>query len=580
MTGKNPGKHGCFDFLDNIPNRFIYEKPLISSKSIDGKTLWEILSENGKKVGVIGFPMTYPPSPVNGFMVSGLLTPNKNADFTYPKSLKEDLLSYLGDFYFDIRWDKYKPNKEKKFLKELYNSYENRKKSLFYLMEKFNWDVFAVLFMEADRLQHFFWKYKDKTHPAYSFYKYLLFGKEIEKYYIKLDKLIGEIISKLRNNFTLFVISDHGAGSLKKRIYLNNYLEKLGYLKTILDEKLSSQEESYFDFIKKFNYAKIEKFFECSSETEGIGNFTINGEYRDVLLQHPPSIISYKLTIPKNASIKFGCSLAPYVWDKIGEGVLFKIEIEDCKGKELIFSKYINPKQNIEDRKWHNFSINLYKFEKKEVKINFITELGPNKNGLYCQGGWSEPIITYSGKKGIFKLISKNEHIKRKRIDWERTKAFSSGESELGIYINLKGREPKGIVQLNEYEKLRERIIDELLKLEDEETKEKVIEWALKREDIYKGPNISKAPDILFMPKKMEYGITSELKNDVIFEDSIWRSGTHRMDGILFAFGTHIKENASPYEPSIMDIAPTILNIMGISVPKDIDGRILKEILK
>lgn len=78
-TGKNPGKHSVFDFIRPLGGQF----DLVNATSIKARTLWQILSDAGRRVGVVNVPVTYPPAPLNGFIVSGLPSP-KTAEITYP----------------------------------------------------------------------------------------------------------------------------------------------------------------------------------------------------------------------------------------------------------------------------------------------------------------------------------------------------------------------------------------------------------------------------------------------------------------------------------------------------------------
>jgi len=73
MTGKNPGAHGLFDFMQR--RKGSYDLVPVSSGERDGKTLWEVAGDAGRKVIVMGVPVTYPPTPVNGLLVTGMLTP-------------------------------------------------------------------------------------------------------------------------------------------------------------------------------------------------------------------------------------------------------------------------------------------------------------------------------------------------------------------------------------------------------------------------------------------------------------------------------------------------------------------------
>ncbi|MGH7799253.1 MAG: glycosyltransferase family 39 protein [Thermodesulfobacteriota bacterium] len=118
----------------------------------------------------------------------------------------------------------------------------------------------------------------------------------------------------------------------------------------------------------------------------------INGDSRATLFEHPPSKITYKLTIPEKAFLSFGIALDPKTWspDK-GDGVLFEIYVQDGSISERVFSKYIDPKNKSEDRKWHDEVVDLSKYGGNEVSLSFVTKPGPNNNTDYDWAGWSNP---------------------------------------------------------------------------------------------------------------------------------------------------------------------------------------------
>src|SRR5262245_28562633 len=89
MTGKNPGKHGLFDFVEPTANG--RGMSFTNASSRRGETLWGYLSRLGLKVGVLNVPMTYPPEPLNGYQISGLDTPNERSRFTHPEALRQEL---------------------------------------------------------------------------------------------------------------------------------------------------------------------------------------------------------------------------------------------------------------------------------------------------------------------------------------------------------------------------------------------------------------------------------------------------------------------------------------------------------
>lgn len=233
ITGKNPGKHGIFDFRGPVDNNL--QRTLISSLSIKSQKLWNILNEYRKKVGIINIPITYPPEKVDGFMISGMLTPNTQVNFTYPPELKEKLFSKIGDYVIDIDtglYDYENLREIERFFNDLKYATEKRRDALFYLMKEEPWDFLAVNFIVHDRIQHLFWKYLDKKSSLY----HLDIAKHIRDRAIELyqmvDNLIGLIIEKIDKETSLFIISDHGFGPQDYTISINGMLANLGLLYT------------------------------------------------------------------------------------------------------------------------------------------------------------------------------------------------------------------------------------------------------------------------------------------------------------------------------------------------------------
>ena len=100
VTGVQPGRHGIFDFSEVVPGE--YALRFVNSTYRKAPALWNLLSEAGKRVGVLGVPGTYPPEPVNGFMVSGFDSPVATrvaASFVYPASLYPEVRGWrFADF--------------------------------------------------------------------------------------------------------------------------------------------------------------------------------------------------------------------------------------------------------------------------------------------------------------------------------------------------------------------------------------------------------------------------------------------------------------------------------------------------
>ena len=159
-------------------------------------------------------------------------------------------------------------------------------------------------------------------------------------------------------------------------------------------------------------------------------------------------------------------------------------------------------------------------------------------------------------------------------IDWQKTKAFMiNGWVYANLYINLIGRERDGIVPVEDYDSLCEEIRQKLLSLRDKNGL-LLIEKVCKKNEVYSGIYSNNASDFIVIPKK-----GYEFNNNVL--DRILKScrdrrdhlGSHDGDGILVIQGEGLQK--IPYQPSIVDLCPTILNLLGIAAPEYMDGKAL-----
>jgi len=162
--------------------------------------------------------------------------------------------------------------------------------------------------------------------------------------------------------------------------------------------------EKVYDFLEHLNEAEV-----ITPKKEYVKKtaFTISGEKREVLFEHPDSRVTFKnVPIYKNARLSFGIGINEPAWDKDGDGVLFEVILTDEKSKKhVIHSRYIDPKNNPEDRKWFDEMVGLESFEGKKVSFTFKTSAGQKNNDAFDWAGWSEPrlnaekIVKLKGKK-------------------------------------------------------------------------------------------------------------------------------------------------------------------------------------
>ena len=148
--------------------------------------------------------------------------------------------------------------------------------------------------------------------------------------------------------------------------------------------------EKAYDFLDNLRTAEVvSKSINFASEEKTL--FTINGDARLVLAQHPNSLMAFKdVLINENAKFEFGIGINQAACDKSGDGVLCEISvIDDTPKNTLIFSKYIDPKNNMEDRRWFDEEVDLSEFSGQEVSFVFKTDGGPAGNTAYDWSGWS-----------------------------------------------------------------------------------------------------------------------------------------------------------------------------------------------
>ncbi len=181
------------------------------------------------------------------------------------------------------------------------------------------------------------------------------------------------------------------------------------------------------------------------------------------------------------------------------------------------------------------------------------------------------------------------QHIHFNPIDWSKTRAYA-GANYGGIRINLKGRQPEGIVEPGEeYESLCTQIIQRLLCLIDEETGEKVFERAFRKSEVYHGKCVEDAPDIILVPQNYEYLLPAGTEETILkrekvssvspISDERTKCADHNLEGMFIMSGPDAEANVRIPDASLIDIAPTILHLMGEPIPEDMDGKVIEEAL-
>jgi predicted AlkP superfamily phosphohydrolase/phosphomutase len=161
-------------------------------------------------------------------------------------------------------------------------------------------------------------------------------------------------------------------------------------------------------------------------------------------------------------------------------------------------------------------------------------------------------------------------------IDWQRTQAYAiSGGVYGGLFVNLKGREPAGVVNREEYEDIRDRLETLLKGLAHPRDDGALVSEVIRREEVYGGRFSDEAPDMFFLPRDATIAVFGDFEfssNKVVEPASEAISAQHRMEGVFIARGKGLNSGTEITGMSVLDIAPLLLYSMGLPIPGWLDG--------
>jgi predicted AlkP superfamily phosphohydrolase/phosphomutase len=453
MTGKNPGKHGIFDFVRRGKEDY-YGVPINSSLR-DGDTLWHLLSEAGKRVGVYSVPATYPPEPVNGFMVTGMLTPPDATDYTYPSQLALELEQAVPSFTLAAEGTAHALGRESHLIDALERLTDMNMEATRYLMDRQEWDFFMTVFKETDVAMHWLWRFADQDHAGYVHEAPERLQQGLQQCYRNLDTALAELLDTAGEDTIVIIMSDHGAGPLEQYIHANGWLLDQGFMQ--LQRTLST------------------------------------------------------------------------------------------RAKRLLYQVGMTPSA-------------LY-------RLSMAMGRGPQV---------AQTLRRH--KVGTLSLL-RRAFLAFEDVDWLRTRVYALGNYGQ-LYVNLRGREPQGIVAPGaEHERVVDELVDRLSHLHHPRTGEAIPLRVYRREEIYQGQHLEEGPDVVFLPEDMRYNgyglyqFSSRSWLEPIFD----RSGGHRMDGIIMFTGPGVRPGHVLEGAELIDLAPTVLAALGVPIPNDMDGRVLGE---
>ncbi len=225
MTGEQPGSHGIVGFA--APSEGEYTRKVVNSGSIRSPLLWEVAGDQGADCLVVNVPLTYPLRPLNGTMVSGMLTP-EGAGFTYPPEYLPELQLLQPDYRIDLAWQDYR-FRGHDLVRDQKAMTKARAELCIKMMKSKPWDFFMVVFTGTDRLQHCLHDHVVQIDDDAAVRDDDLTAA-VRDYFVSLDGHIGDIMETAGEDTHFLVISDHGFGPLDQSIYFNKWLAEEGLL--------------------------------------------------------------------------------------------------------------------------------------------------------------------------------------------------------------------------------------------------------------------------------------------------------------------------------------------------------------
>lgn len=236
-TGVNPGRHGVYGFVEGHAQHEHQE--LMHSGKIKAPTIWEIANAQGASVGVYNLPLTYPPRPLNGWMVSGMMTPGYGehlkdfASWSGPgggDELESKIQSWAPGYVVDVSANYEQDWRDATLCEKALASLDQREKVLRGLLETAPVDVVFSVLETPDRLQHVYYRYMDPSDELYDTDAAKRIRPHIERCFAAMDRIVGLLDDYAGNDGGVVVCSDHGFTAWQVSVHTNALLEQWGYL--------------------------------------------------------------------------------------------------------------------------------------------------------------------------------------------------------------------------------------------------------------------------------------------------------------------------------------------------------------
>jgi len=213
-TGVGPGRHGIFNFIEYLPTSHSIRIPDSTHRRV--QTIWELAGDAGQRCCILRVPMTFPASPVNGWLVADTLAPSIHHDgFAWPRELAGDLLATFGPRGWGEKWEDDQPSATGKYgraLRQLMAGIDRGFDLIEYSLDRSSWDLMFAVLHEPDEAGHNFLHLMEAQSPYHDPAAARRFADGLLRVYRRVDARLGALVRRLSGETTIMIVSDHGIG--------------------------------------------------------------------------------------------------------------------------------------------------------------------------------------------------------------------------------------------------------------------------------------------------------------------------------------------------------------------------------
>ncbi len=224
VSGRDAGELGLYGFRSRIPGETRLR--MVDSRDVRVKRVWDWLGEHGQRVAALFVPLTSPPTPVRGQMVSGFMWSGSDAPWCFPRGLEAEIADRFGPYRADV--ENFRADDLERIYRDIVTMTKQHVDIAAHVWSEKQPDFMMMVEIGVARFHHAFWRHIDREHPRHEpGNRWAHLGRE---YYPLLDTHIGRLCSLADQDTTVLVVSDHGARAMHGGFCINEWLIRQGYL--------------------------------------------------------------------------------------------------------------------------------------------------------------------------------------------------------------------------------------------------------------------------------------------------------------------------------------------------------------